>query len=197
MRMINGLAAAKSVILLNSKTSCSQPILLRDRRFLHGRQQVTHLIRLKVQKISRAHPFRDHQHVARHDHLFLRQRHEDEHTIVLEYLGRGRLRALILDQLRNTIFRIVFAFEPGISPGRGEIAGGNLLPDERLGLRKQERTQSDKQRAKFQIHDRVCVPLIKMIKGPITRLAPTADCRHRTSDFLDRVFGSDFDHLPL
>src|SRR2546423_14502861 len=49
MRMINGLAAAEPVILLNSKTGCSQPILLCDRRFLHGRQQVTHLIRLKVQ----------------------------------------------------------------------------------------------------------------------------------------------------
>src|SRR5205085_11699444 len=86
MRMVNGLAAAESVILLNSKTGCSQPFLLRDRRFLHGRQQVTHLIRLKVQEISRAHPFRNHQNMTRRDHLFLRQRHEDQHTIVLEYL---------------------------------------------------------------------------------------------------------------
>src|SRR2546421_11924314 len=131
MGMINGLAAAESVILLNSETGCSQPFLLRDRRFLHGRQQVTHLIRLKVQEISRAHPFWNYQHVARHDHLFLRQRHEDQHTIVLEYLGRGRLRALILDQLRNTICRIVFAFEPGISAGWRKLASGNLLPDER------------------------------------------------------------------
>jgi hypothetical protein len=36
MGMVNGLAAAEPVILLNSKTSCSQPILLRDRRFLNG-----------------------------------------------------------------------------------------------------------------------------------------------------------------
>src|SRR2546430_1983566 len=143
MRMVNGLAAAEPVILLNSKTGCPQPILLRDRRFLHGRQQVTHLIRLKVQEISRAHPFRDHQHVARHDHLFLRQRHEDQHTIVLEYLGRGRLRALIVDQLRNTICRIVFAFEAGIGARRRKLASGNLLPDERLALQKQERAQSD------------------------------------------------------
>src|SRR5438105_13099854 len=92
MGMINGLAAAKPVILLNSKTGCSQPFLLRDRRFLHGRQQVTHLIRLKVQEISRAQPFWDHQHVAWHGHLFLRQRHEDQHTIVLEYLGRSEER---------------------------------------------------------------------------------------------------------
>ncbi len=143
MGMVNGLAAAEPVILLNSKTSCPQPILLRDRRFLHGRQQVTHLIRLKVQKISRAHPFRDHQHVARHDHLFLRQRHEDQHTIVLEYLGRGRLRALILDQLRNTICRIVFAIEPGISPGRRKLASWNLLRQQRRALYEHKRAQPE------------------------------------------------------
>src|SRR5438552_18767162 len=64
MGMVNGLAAAEPVILWNSKTGCSQPFLLSDRRFLHGRQKVTHLIWLKVQEISRAQPFRDHQHVA-------------------------------------------------------------------------------------------------------------------------------------
>jgi len=50
--MVNGLAAAEPVILLNSKTGCCQPILLCDRSFLHGRQQVTHLVRLEIQQIS-------------------------------------------------------------------------------------------------------------------------------------------------
>src|SRR5262249_20676130 len=70
--MVNGLAAAESVILLNSKTSCSQPIFLRDRRFLTRDQKVTHLVRLEIQQISRAQPFRNHENVARCDHLFLR-----------------------------------------------------------------------------------------------------------------------------
>ncbi len=149
MSMVNSLAAAESVILLNSETRCSQPIFLRDRRFLNRQQKVTHLIRLKVQEITRAHSFRDDQHVTRRHHLFLRQRHEDEYTIVLEYLGRGRLRALILDQLRDTILRIVFAFEPGISPGRGKLARWNLLRGKRGALHEQQRAQPKKHACNF------------------------------------------------
>src|ERR1700730_6786686 len=49
MGMVNGLAAAEPVILLNSETRCSQPILLRDRRFLNRDQKLTHLVRLEIQ----------------------------------------------------------------------------------------------------------------------------------------------------
>src|ERR1700724_151996 len=52
MGMVNGLAAAEPVILLNSKTGCSQSILLRDRRFLNRNQKVTHLVSLEIQQIS-------------------------------------------------------------------------------------------------------------------------------------------------
>jgi len=89
MGMVNGLAAAEPVILLNSETRCSQPILLRDRRFLNRDQKLTHFVRLEIQQISCAQPFRDHQHVTGRDHLFLRQRHEDKHMFILEYLAHA------------------------------------------------------------------------------------------------------------
>jgi hypothetical protein len=60
-------------------------------------------------------------------------------------------------------FRIVLAIKPGINAGRWKLAGRNLL-SEQLGLHKQKRAHSDKQRAEFQIHDRVCAPFIQMIK---------------------------------
>lgn len=143
MRMVNSLAAAEPVVLLHSDARCSQSFLLRDRRFLHRRHQVTHLVRLKVEDIARAQSFRDHQHVTRRAHLFLRQRHEDEHAIVLEYLGPGRLRALIADQLRNPILRIVFALEPGISPRRRQFGRRDLRHRWRH-LREQKREQGEK-----------------------------------------------------
>src|SRR4051812_18592782 len=58
MGVVNGLAAAEPVVLLPSETRRSEPILLRNRRFLHRRQQVTHFIWLKVEKIARADSFR-------------------------------------------------------------------------------------------------------------------------------------------
>src|SRR4051812_39669588 len=51
MGVVNGLAATETVILLNSKTGCSQPILLRDRRFLNRDQKLTHFVRLEIQQI--------------------------------------------------------------------------------------------------------------------------------------------------
>ena len=69
MGMVNGLAAAEPVILLNSETRCSQPILLRDRRFLNRDQKVTHLVRLEIQQISCAQTLWNHQNMARCDDL--------------------------------------------------------------------------------------------------------------------------------
>ncbi len=139
MGMVNGLAAAEPVILLNSETRRSQPILLRDRRFLNRDQKVTHLVRFEVQQISRPQPLWNHQNMTRRDDLIRRHEHRD--MIVLEYYCDALVFAA--HHLSDTILRIVFAIEPGISTGRRKFAGGNLLPDERLGLRKQERTQSD------------------------------------------------------
>src|SRR2546429_7790262 len=56
MGMVNGLAAAEPVILGDSETGCSQPILLRNRRFLNRDEKVTHLVRLEIQQISCAQP---------------------------------------------------------------------------------------------------------------------------------------------
>ena len=62
--MVNGLAAAKSVILLNSETRCSQSLFLRDRSFLNRREKIAHLVRLEIQQISRTQPFRNHQNMT-------------------------------------------------------------------------------------------------------------------------------------
>src|SRR5262249_26641519 len=149
MRMVNGLAAAESVILLNSKTSCSQPILLRDRRFLNRDQKVTHLVRLEIQQISCAQPFRNHQNMARCDDLI--RRHEHQHVIILKYYRYTFVFAAY--ELSDTILRIVFALEPGISPGRGKLASWNLLR-ESGALHKQERAQPEKHPPKYLIHDK-------------------------------------------
>ena len=121
--MINGLATAEPVILLHSKTSCPQPIFLRDRRFLNRDQKVTHLVRLEIQQISCAQPFRNHENMARSDDLI--RRHEHEHVVVLKYYRHATVFAAY--QLRDPILRIVFAFEPGISPRRRKLVSRNLL----------------------------------------------------------------------
>ena len=54
MGMVDGLAAAEPVILLNSKTSRPEPIFLCDRRFLDRDQKIAHLVRLEIQQIPRA-----------------------------------------------------------------------------------------------------------------------------------------------
>ena len=123
MGVVNGLAAAEPIILLNSKTGCSQPILLRDCRFLNGDQKVAHLIRLEIQQISCAQPFRNHQNMARRDDLI--RRHEHQHVIILKYYRYTFVFAAY--ELSDTILRIVFALEPRISPGRGKLASWNLL----------------------------------------------------------------------
>src|SRR5262249_18127425 len=133
MGVVNGLAAAEPVILLNSKTSCSQPILLRDRRFLNRDQKVTHLVRLEIQQISCAQPLGNYQNMTRSDDLIRRHEHHD--MIVLEYYCDALVFAA--HDLSDTILRIVFAIEPGISPGRRKLAGGNLLSGKGTGWRQQ------------------------------------------------------------
>src|SRR5438105_10976779 len=118
MGMVNGLAAAEPVILLNSKTSCSQPILLRDPRLLNRDQKVTHLVRLEIQQISCAQPFRNHQNMARCDDLI--RWHEHQHVIILKYYRYTFVFAAY--ELSDTILGIVFAIEPPISPRRGQLA---------------------------------------------------------------------------
>src|ERR1043166_2548476 len=123
MGMVNGLAAAEPVILLNSKTSCAQPILLRDPRLLNRDQKITHLVRLEIQEISCAQPFRNNQNMARCDDLI--RWHEHQHVIILKYYRYTFVFAAY--ELSDTILWIVFALEPRISPGRGKLASWNLL----------------------------------------------------------------------
>ena len=139
MGMVDGLAAAEPVILLNSETRCSQSIFLCDRRFLNRDQKIAHLVRLEIQQIPRAQPFWNHQKLARCDNRI--RRHKHDNMVVLKY-DRDAFH-FAAHHLRDSILRIVFALESGISPGRGKLARRNLLPDKRLGLRKQKRAQSD------------------------------------------------------
>ena len=135
MGMVDGLAAAEPVILLNSETRCSQPIFLCDRSFLNRDQKIAHLVRLEIQQISRAQPFWNHQKLARCDNRI--RRHEHDNMVVLKY-DRDAFH-FAAHHLRDSILRIVFALESGIGAGRRKLASGNLLPDERLDLRKQKR----------------------------------------------------------
>src|SRR5262249_12141102 len=77
MRMPEGLAAAEPVILLNSKTSCSQPIFLRDRRFLNRAHNVTHLVRLEIEQISCAQQLGNYPHMSMRAPPVLLPRPED------------------------------------------------------------------------------------------------------------------------
>src|SRR5205085_7813284 len=117
---------ADPIVLADPETGCSQTFALGDASFLHRDHQVPQFVRLEIKYVSRTHSFRDDQYVARRDHLFLRQRHEDEHMFILEYLRRSRFSTLVADQLRDTILRIVLAIETGISPRRRHLARRDL-----------------------------------------------------------------------
>ena len=120
MSMVNGLAAAKPVILLNSETRCSQPIFLRDPSFLNRDQKVTHLVRLEIQQISRAQPFRNHENMARSDDLI--RRHEHEHVVVLKYYRHATVFAAY--QLSDPILRSYLPSSPVSVPGGGSSSAG-------------------------------------------------------------------------
>ena len=120
MGMVNGLAAAEPVILLNSETRCSQPIFLCDRRFLNRDQKIAHLVRLEIQQISRAQPFRNHQKLARCDNRI--RRHEHDNVVVLKY-DRDAFH-FAAHHLRDSILRIVFALEPVSVPEGGSSLAG-------------------------------------------------------------------------
>ena len=139
MGMVNGLAAAEPVILLNSETRCSQPILLRDRRFLNRDQKVTHLVRLEIQQIPCAQTLWNHQNMARCDDLIRRHEHHD--MIVLKYSRHALV--LAAHERSDPILRIVFAIEPGISPGRRKLASWNLLRQQRRALYEHKRAQRE------------------------------------------------------
>ena len=143
--MVNGLAAAQPVILLNSETRCSQPIFLRDRSFLNRHEKIAQLVRLEIQQIPRTQPFWYHQNMARCDDRIWR--HEHENVVVLKYYRDAF--GFAAHHLRDSILRVIFAIKPGVSPGRRELASGDLLGNERLGSHKQKRGHPDKQRAEF------------------------------------------------
>ena len=77
--------------------------------------------------------------MARCDDLIRRHEHQD--MIVLEYYCDALVFAA--HHLSDTILRIVFAFEPGISPGRRKLASWNLLRAQGSELRDQQCAQSD------------------------------------------------------
>lgn len=79
------------------------------------------------QEISCAQPFRNHQNMARCDDLI--RRHEHQYVAVLEY--SRNILVFAAYQLSDTILRVVFAIEPGISPGRRKFVRGNLLRGKR------------------------------------------------------------------